>query len=262
MKPQKLSLYLATLASATMVGLFSTSSNLPTQALTAEKVLQTATEQRSATSALRKDDQIALMHQEIPLAIAPVGNSSFVLAQVSPLGGVVVILLVAGVAIGVILLPGLIQIGQHEIGIVRKKFGSPTEKLVALDAKESGWQAKTLDPGLHWRFLGLYEIRKEKAICIDPDKIGIVEAKDGAPLKPGENFGKVIDCNNFQQAQAFLKEGGQRGKQLAILNPGIYRINTELFTVDIRDMIRIHADQVGIVEARDGAPLSHLVRIS
>lgn len=256
MKPQKLSLYLATLVSATMVGLFSTSSNLPTQALTAEKVLQTATEQRLATRALRKYDQITLVNQEIPLAIAPVGNSSFVLAQVSPLGGVLVILLVAGVAIAVIVLPGFIQIGQHEVGIVRKKFGEPTQKLVALDAKESGWQAETLDPGLHWRFPGLYEIRKEKAICIDPDKIGIVEAKDGASLQPGENFGKVIiECDSFQKAHVFFKKGGQRGKQLAILNPGIYRINTELFNVEIRDMIRIHADQVGIVEAKDGASL-------
>jgi uncharacterized membrane protein YqiK len=257
MKPQRLFLYLATLASATMVGLFSTSSNLPAQALTTERILQPTKGQGLATTTtLRKDAQIALIHQDTQLVIAPVGNSSFVLAQVSPLGGILVILLFAGVAIGVIVLPGFIQIGQHEVGIVRKKFGAPTKHLIALDSKESGWQADTLDPGPHWRFPGLYEIRKEKAIRIDTDKIGIVEAKDGAPLQQGENFGKVvIECDSFQKARDFFNQGGQRGKQLAILNPGIYRINTELFTVEIRDMIRIHADQVGIVEAKDGVSL-------
>ncbi|MCM0594350.1 MAG: SPFH domain-containing protein [Gloeotrichia echinulata DEX184] len=127
--------------------------------------------------------------------------------------------------------------------------------LIAFDETEVGWQAKTLNPGLHWRLPWLYEINKEEAICIAPDKIGIVEAKDGAPLSPGQNFAKVVECNNFQDAQAFFKNQGQRGKQRGILNTGIYRINTKLFAVEIRDVIRIHPDQVGIVEAKDGAPL-------
>ncbi|MHC5917069.1 MAG: SPFH domain-containing protein, partial [Nostoc sp.] len=167
-----------------------------------------------------------------------------------------IILVVCGIVIGVILVPGIVQIGQNEIGIERKKFGRSTSHLIAFDEKEAGWQAKTLNPGLYWRLPWLYEIHKEEAVYIAPDKIGIVEAKDGAPLSPGKNFGKVVECNHFQDAQVFFKDQGQRGKQRAILNTGIYRINTKLFAVEIRDVIRIHANEIGIVEAKDGAPLS------
>jgi uncharacterized membrane protein YqiK len=243
MQLQKLPSYIVTLAGVVILGVVSFSVNQPTQAFTAKSTLQVAPKKSLAT-------------QDRELAIAPLGNSSILLAQISPVGSIAIILVVCGIVTGVILVPGIVQIGQNEIGIERKKFGRPTSYLIAFDEKEAGWQAKTLNPGLHWRVPWLYEIHKEEAVCIAPDKIGTVEAKDGAPLSPGQNFGKVVECNNFQDAQAFFTNQGQRGKQRAILNTGIYRINTKLFAIEIRDVIRIHPDQVGIVEAKDGAPLS------
>ncbi|MFN6563796.1 MAG: SPFH domain-containing protein [Nostoc sp. ChiSLP01] len=243
MQLQKLPSYIVTLAGVVILGAVSFSLNQPTQAFTAKSTLQVAPKKSLAT-------------QDRKLAIAPLGNSSILLAQISPVGSIAVILVVCGIVTGAILVSGTFQIGQNEIGIERKKFGRPTSHLIAFDEKEAGWQAKILNPGLHWRLPWLYEIYKEEAVCIAPDKIGVVEAKDGAPLSPGQNFGKVVECNNFQDAQAFFKNQGQRGKQRSILNTGIYRINTKLFAVEIRDVIRIHADQVGIVEAKDGAPLS------
>jgi uncharacterized membrane protein YqiK len=242
MQLQKLPSYLVTLAGVVILGVVSFSVNQPTQAFTAKSTLQVPLKKSLAT----KDRH---------LAIAPLSNSSILIAQISPVGGIAIILVVCGIVIGVIFLPGIVQIGQNEIGIERKKFGRSTSHLIAFDEKEAGWQAKTLNPGLYWRLPWLYEIHKEEAVCIAPDKIGIVEAKDGASLSPGQNFGKVFECNNFQDAQAFFKNHGQRGKQQAILNTGIYRINTKLFAVEIRDVIHIHADQVGIVEAKDGAPV-------
>ena len=42
-----------------------------------------------------------------------------------------------------------------------------------------------------------------------------------------------MECDNFQDAEAFLKNGGQKGKELAILTDGDYNINTELSALDI-----------------------------
>src|SRR5207249_3540093 len=51
-----------------------------------------------------------------------------------------------------------------------------------------------------------------------------------------------VDCNNFQDARAFLgegkaKEGGQRGRQRAILREGVYAINVALFVVITNDRV-------------------------
>ncbi|BAZ31836.1 von Willebrand factor type A [Cylindrospermum sp. NIES-4074] len=149
----------------------------------------------------------------------------------------------------------LIHIEQDEIGIVYKKIGRPLPAGCRISLNgEVGWQAEILRPGWH-TYLPNVEIRKDKAIYIASHEIGLVEAKDGASLLSGENFGKVVECNNFQDARAFIQNGGQRGKQRAILRTGTYWINTELFSVEKREATRIAKDKVGIVEARDGKPL-------
>ena len=148
-----------------------------------------------------------------------------------------------------------INIKEDEVGIVYKRFGRPLPagRRVALNG-ESGLQADVLTPGRHLSLPNV-EIRIAKAIVIASDEVGLVDAKDGASLPPGENFGKVVECNDFQDARAFIRNGGQKGKQRAILTNGTYYINTELFSVEIVNFIRIREDEVGLVEARDGKPL-------
>lgn len=148
-----------------------------------------------------------------------------------------------------------INIKEDEVGIVYKRFGRPLPagRRVALNG-ESGLQADVLTPGRHLSLPNV-EIRIAKAIVIASDQVGLVDAKDGASLPPGENFGKVVECNDFQDARAFIRNGGQKGKQRAILTNGTYYINTELFSVEIVNFIRIREDEVGLVEARDGKPL-------
>lgn len=148
-----------------------------------------------------------------------------------------------------------INIKENEVGIVYKRFGRPLPagRRVALNG-ESGLQAEVLTPGRHLSLPNV-EIRIAKAIVIASDQVGLVDAKDGASLPPGENFGKVVECNDFQDARAFIRNGGQKGKQRAILTNGTYYINTELFSVEIVNFIRIREDEVGLVEARDGKPL-------
>ena len=154
-----------------------------------------------------------------------------------------------------------ILIGNDEIGIVEKKWASnlslrlPPGRIIALNG-EPGIQAEILEPGQHFGYPSLqYTITRVPVITISQEEIGLVEAKDGNPLELGQNFGKVVDCNNFQDIKAFFDNGGQIGKQRAILTNGTYRINTEMFKCRKVPVTRIEAHQIGLVEAKDGSPL-------
>lgn len=248
MKLQKLPSYLVTLAGVVILGAVYFSVNQQTQAFTIEQALQVP---------LRK----SLATQDRQLMIAPLGGSStlilFAVISGQTVVGVVGIIVVGSIITTVLLWQGLTQIGENEVGIVYRKFGRPrpSNRLIALD-EEVGYQAKTLAPGWYrgyWPWM--YKIRKDDAIQIAPNEIGLVEAKDGATLPPGQNFGQFVECDNFQNAKAFIENGGQKGKQLTILTEGTYRINTALFNVEKREVIRIQPNQVGLVEAKDGATL-------
>ncbi len=98
---------------------------------------------------------------------------------------------------------------------------------------------------------------------IPQGKVGVVTAADGEPLDPGRLLGKAIDGHrNFQDAEQFIASGGQKGPQVEILTPGIYRILTShsismednsikpgLFTVQLFDATVINENQIGLVEA-------------
>ena len=164
-------------------------------------------------------------------------------------------------------IPGMVEIGTNEIGIVFKKLGAklPPGKKIALHG-EAGYQADILPPGQHFGYFSwLYEIRREPIINIPPGEIGLVVAKDGEPISKERILGRVVKCEHFQDARAFLENGGQKGKQLDILTTGDYKINTELFTVitgsnahlhgmdpeDLR-VYKIPPDTIGIVTTEDG----------
>ncbi|HEX4924427.1 MAG TPA: hypothetical protein VFV50_10085, partial [Bdellovibrionales bacterium] len=101
----------------------------------------------------------------------------------------------------------------------------------------------------------LFKVTKIKKTHIPEGKIGVVTAADGAPLE-GHLLGKsVSDHDNFQKAEAFLKNGGEKGPQIDFLRPGIYNINTEIFRVEVREAVRINENEIGIVDARDGLPM-------
>ncbi|HEY9300333.1 MAG TPA: flotillin family protein, partial [Phormidium sp.] len=146
-------------------------------------------------------------------------------------GGVVIILIFLP-KIGWIL--GLIVIGEREVGIVTKKFAAkslPPGKLIALK-NEAGLQADTLPPGWHFGYFPWqYSIRKEPVIVIPQDEIGLIVANDGATIPSNRILGKVVECEDFQNARNFLIKGGEKGRQLAVITTGTYRINTALFEV-------------------------------
>jgi uncharacterized membrane protein YqiK len=162
----------------------------------------------------------------------------------------------------VLSLVGVIMVPDDSLGIVTKKFvllganrSMPDGQIIALHG-EAGFQADTLPPGLH---LGLwpwqYAVELAKFLTIPQGKIGVVQACDGKPLQKGRIIAADCDCNLYQDARAFLTNGGQRGPQMRIIPPGTYRINPLLFTVTTADAFQVPPGKLGIVEARDGEAL-------
>ncbi len=153
---------------------------------------------------------------------------------------------------------GWVLIREDQVGHVVKKFGSrqlPAGRIVAIEG-EAGYQAATLPPGLHfWFWPWMYRVDKKNVVRIEPGKIGLVVAKDGAPLAADRILARRVECDNFQNAESFLRNGGQRGKQSAVLTAGMYRINLVLFEVFTAEVTTIPRDKVGIVTAFDGSPM-------
>ncbi|HTJ11171.1 MAG TPA: SPFH domain-containing protein [Dinghuibacter sp.] len=156
---------------------------------------------------------------------------------------------------------GVVIVPENRIGIVTKKFKLmggqelPVGRIVATQG-EAGFQAKTLAPGVYFRkYPWQYSITFEPFTVIPTGKIGLVLAKDGGELRPGDILGRRVECDTFQDAEAFLKNGGQKGRQTAIISPGSYRINTLLFDVDVTDMVHIPESGVGIVTTQEGKAL-------
>jgi uncharacterized membrane protein YqiK len=193
-----------------------------------------------------------------------------ILAEIGLMGVVL-----AGVAIVALLslpsLLGWVWINAEQVGIVVKKFSSdslPPGRFIALNG-EAGYQAETLAPGLHFGFWPWqYRVIKAPVTLVAPGEIAVVVAADGDSIPSGRILGKVVDCDNFQDARGFLTYGGEKGRQLGILTAGTYRINTVLFTVITStnahehsmspEMLKVHSvarDIVGIVTTLDGRPI-------
>jgi uncharacterized membrane protein YqiK len=211
----------------------------------------------SDKSKLLESNQGYLLEQRLKLAlISQVQQPILAMNTKGILTGGALIMLVV-VTVGVALRERVV-IGKSEVGIIYKKFaplrGSSNYPIARNE--EVGYQPNVLHPGWYFKYWSwMYDIRRVPPITISPEEVGLVEAKDGSPLS-GQQFGKVVECKNFEDGEAFLRNGGQRGKQLAILTAGTYYINSELFSVRTVPITRVPADKVGLVEARDGKILS------
>src|SRR5437762_13436561 len=184
----------------------------------------------------------------------------------------------------------LIDIGADELRIVEAIHDEPMlpGRIVAPDRAQNahnnfqdpiafikqggvkGIQLRTLPPGLWPIHPYLFRVSVGKTTVIPQGKVGIVTAADGAPLDAGRLLAKAIEGHlSFQNAELFVSSGGQRGPQVDILTPGTYRILSQsvpleggteakpgLFTVRLYDATVISENQIGLVEALDGAPLN------
>ena len=183
----------------------------------------------------------------------------------------------------------LVEIGADELGIIEAIDGEPmqTGSIFAPDRAQNahnnfqdpiafikqggvkGIQLRTLPPGKWAIHPYLFKVSIAKAATIPAGKVGIVTSADGAPLDPGRLHGIAIKSHkNFQDAESFIYNGGQKGAQVEVLTPGTYRIHTNsiafgnnndiqpgIFSIKLVDATVITENQIGLVEALDGAPL-------
>lgn len=157
---------------------------------------------------------------------------------------------------------GIIFIPEDKIGLVTLKFNLvgdkkqlPPNRIIAVDG-EAGFQSQTLAPGIHfWYWIWQYEIQLQSFTVIPPGQIGLIISKDGAELPTNSILAKKVDCDSFQDAAAFIRNGGQKGRQTTYITTGVYRINTYLFDVVLAPMTQIHENMMGIVTTLDGEPI-------
>jgi hypothetical protein len=127
-------------------------------------------------------------------------------------------------------------------------------KIVAVDG-ENGPQARILRPGFQVALLlnVLYDVDGSKKETEIPDgKVGVLTAKDGVALRPGQAFADPFPKNvgfAMLDAETFLRNGGQRGPQLTVLTPGKYPLNDYLWRVEIKDAKDVGTGFVGVVKS-------------
>lgn len=169
-----------------------------------------------------------------------------------------------------VLFAGTWIISEDESGLVIKKFGAalPPGRLIALEG-EAGYQADLLPPGWHfglWRWE--YRVERVPMLSVRSGEIALVVAADGSAIPSDRILGHEVDSDDFQDARAFLESGGEKGRQLAFLRAGTYRINPAAFqvvTTDNAEHFGVHErelqvytvapDKVGIVAVLDGRPI-------
>jgi uncharacterized membrane protein YqiK len=87
------------------------------------------------------------------------------------------------------------------------------------------------------------------------DSIGIVTVHDGPSLPPDEIIAPIVGSdirlpnfhNNFQDAEAFLRAGGRRGRQYQTLTDGTYFVNRWFATLEMIPKTVVPIGYVGVV---------------
>jgi len=115
------------------------------------------------------------------------------------------------------------NIGPAEVGLVRKRFS--VRKLgpgnvVAFNG-EAGYQARLMMPGIQFKLWPLYDVTRHPMVQIPAGQIGVVIAQVGQPLPVGAKSGVYKKAfGNFQDIEAFVEGGGEKGVQRPVLPPG------------------------------------------
>jgi uncharacterized membrane protein YqiK len=146
-------------------------------------------------------------------------------------------LLVSAFFFIVILRRSLVYIPNNRVGILEKLIsgrGSVKSGLIALQG-EAGFQPELLRGGWHFLKPFQYRVHRMPLVTIPQGEIGYIFARDGESLPPTQSLASNLRANNFQDATAFLRAGGQKGPQRMVLREGTYAINLALFIVLTRD---------------------------
>lgn len=169
-------------------------------------------------------------------------------------------------------------IPQGEIGLVVAADGAPVSpdrilgKTVACDNfqdarqfllnnGEKGRQLGLLTAGTYRINTALFDVitaenaprhgmlsEQLRVYPVQPDMVGIVTTLDGAAIPEGEIAGLYLPGHeNFQDAQVFLNNSGQRGLQEQVLLSGTWNLNPWFVHVEQVPMTEVPIGHVGVV---------------
>ena len=125
------------------------------------------------------------------------------------------------------------------MAVVTAKTGrQPAPGTILVEKGEKGIWREVLAEGRHFLDPVMYDVKLAPCISIPLGKIGIVTAKVGKELPPGE---------------ILAPDSSSKGVQKEVLGPGVYRLNPEGYKVEVMDAINIPPGYVGIVTGQTGA---------
>ena len=158
-----------------------------------------------------------------------------------------------------------ITIAEGSIGVVESRDGRPLSagRVLARHVEcdsfqnaraflekggERGPQLTVIPPGTYRINTSLFSIMQEKVTEIEDNMVGIVTTREGQALQTGEIAGaEIAGHNTFQNGQAFLDHGGNKGLQEQVILAGRYFINPRFATVEIKEMTTVPIANVGVV---------------
>jgi uncharacterized membrane protein YqiK len=156
-------------------------------------------------------------------------------------------------------------IPEGKIGLVLSKDGGPvpTGNILArrvdcdnfqdaakfLDGGgQRGRQAQYITAGSYRINSMLFTISVTEMVRIQESMVGIVTTLDGQPIEAGQIAGKLVEGhNNFQDFDAFIANGGNRGLQPQVVLAGSYNLNPWAVQVEEIPMMEIPIGYVGVV---------------
>jgi uncharacterized membrane protein YqiK len=155
-------------------------------------------------------------------------------------------------------------IPNNRLAVVEKLFsgaGSVENGLIALKG-EAGFQPAVLRGGMHFFMPFQYRVHLMPLVTIPQGTIGYVFARDGQALPPSQALASNEKASDFQDTEAFLKAGGQKGPQRKILREGTYALNMAQFVVLTKDQVyglsldpqeqRMFQQMLELIHERDG----------
>ncbi len=118
---------------------------------------------------------------------------------------------------------------------------------------ERGPQISVIPPGTYRINTALFQVSMDEVLEIPDNMVGVVTTKDGKPLATGEIAGNEIAGHNmYQDAEAFITNGGHKGLQEQVILAGRYFINPRFATVEMKPMTEVPIANVGVVIAYVG----------
>lgn len=125
---------------------------------------------------------------------------------------------------------------------------------------QKGRQTRILTPGTYRINTLAFTVTLYDLTIIHENMVGIVTALDGQPIRANQIAGDVIEGhNNFQDVDAFLQNGGNRGLQPSVMLAGSYYINPWAIQIEEVPMTEVPIGHVGVVVSfigQDGEDLT------